>query len=184
MAYREASELHSNLALMHCSSAYPAGYNELNLSIITRMKELFPRAVIGYSGHDNGILAASLAYMLGARVVEKHFTLNRASKGTDHKFSLEPEGLRKQVRDLRRIPQSLGEDRKILREFEKAARFKLGKGIYSSRQLPAGAVIKPGDLVFKSPGTSIPPYMLGGLIGKTLKRNIPREHPIELEDLT
>ncbi len=70
--------------------------------MIETYRELFPDSVIGLSSHDNGIAMPVAAYMLGARIIEKHFTLNRAMKGTDHVFSLEPQGLRKLVRDLRR----------------------------------------------------------------------------------
>jgi sialic acid synthase len=95
-------------AILQCTSGYPARYDELNLNCIPAFRKRFPN-VIGYSGHDNGIAMASIAYALGARIIEKHFTLDRASKGTDQAFSLEPGGLRKMVRDLRRTRLALGD---------------------------------------------------------------------------
>jgi sialic acid synthase len=95
-------------ALLQCTSGYPAKYDELNLSCIPTFREHYD-CVVGYSGHDNGIAMAVVAYALGARIVEKHFTLDRASKGTDQAFSLEPGGLRKMVRDLRRTRLALGD---------------------------------------------------------------------------
>ena len=91
----------TQIALLQCTAGYPAAWDELDLRVITTYRELFPDAVVGLSSHDNGIAMAVAAYVLGARIVEKHFTLNRAMKGTDHAFSLEPQGLRKLVRDLR-----------------------------------------------------------------------------------
>ena len=82
---------------MQCTAAYPADYVELDLGVIQTFRERYPDVVIGYSGHDNSISMPLVAYMLGARVIEKHFTLNRVMKGTDHIFSLEPPGLRRVV---------------------------------------------------------------------------------------
>lgn len=183
MAYQVIKSYNRNITMLHCVAGYPVDYPELNLNFISTMKELFPEATIGYSGHDNGILAGVIAYMLGARVVEKHFTLNRALKGTDHKFSLEPEGMRKQVRDLRRIPESLGSSDKVIKDFEKPARQKMGKGIYVSRDLAKGHILRAEDLVLKSPGTDLPPYMMDRLIGKSLVNNMNEETSVTLEDV-
>ena len=84
--------INQQLCILQCTSGYPPEFEELNLRVIETFRERFPDVVIGFSSHDNGIAMALVAYMLGARVVEKHFTLNRAWKGTDHAFSLEPDG--------------------------------------------------------------------------------------------
>jgi sialic acid synthase len=97
----------SPVAILHCTSGYPAKYDELNLRCISAFRQSMD-CVIGWSGHDNGIAMAVVAYALGARIIEKHFTLDRTSKGTDQAFSLEPGGLRKMVRDLRRARLALG----------------------------------------------------------------------------
>ncbi len=183
MAYEVITGFNKKLTMLHCVAGYPADYQDLNLSFITTMKQMFPEATIGYSGHDNGILAGVVAYMLGARVVEKHFTLNRSLKGTDHKFSLEPEGMRKQVRDLRRIPVSLGDSNKRVEDFEKPARQKMGKGIYTAGKIEAGTVLRYEDLVLKSPGTEMAPYMLSEIVGKTLIRTVDEETALTSGDL-
>ena len=100
------------------------------------------------------------AYMLGARVVEKHFTLNRAMKGTDHAFSLEPVGLRKMVRDLERTHQAMGDGIKKIYESERAPIVKMGKSLVVARDLPSGHVLTEADIVMKSPAGGIPPYEL------------------------
>ena len=107
------------------------------------------------------------AYMLGARIVEKHFTLNRAMKGTDHAFSLEPVGLRKMVRDLDRTFKAMGDGTKKLYESERAPIIKMGKSLVVARNLPSGHVLGPKDIVMKSPGGGIPPYELDSVIGRT-----------------
>jgi len=110
----------SPFALLHCTAAYPVlDYTELNLRAIVTMRERYPDTVIGWSGHVSGIAMPLIAYAYGARLVEMHFTLNRAMKGTDHAFSLEPAGLRKLCRDLDRACQATGDGIKRLYESER-----------------------------------------------------------------
>jgi len=100
----------SPFALLHCTAAYPVlNYAELNLLAIVEMRARYPETVIGWSGHDSGIAMALVAYAYGARIIEKHFTSNRALKGTDHAFSLEPSGMRRLVRDLQRAHVANGD---------------------------------------------------------------------------
>jgi N-acetylneuraminate synthase/sialic acid synthase len=183
IGYGAARKFNDNICLMHCVSGYPTDYPFLNLRMVETLKKEFPEAIIGYSGHDNGILAAVIAYMLGAKVIEKHFTLNHSWKGTDHKFSLEPEGLRKQVRDLRRIDISIGDGKKVILDFEMDARAKMGKGIYSAKKLKAGTVISMDDICFKSPANGIPPYLVNAIVGKKLTLDLDTEQPIPLDKL-
>lgn len=183
MAYDAILEHNDKLCLLHCVASYPTDYEKLNLSFIKTMKEEFPEAIIGYSGHDSGILAPTLAYMLGANVVEKHFTLNRAWKGTDHKFSLEPVGLRKMVRDLRRVDISMGNGVKEINEYEKEARMKMGKSIYAARNLRKGEVITEDDICFKTPHVGLSTYMINEVLGKSLKRDIEEDEAISLDHL-
>lgn len=106
-------------ALLHCTASYPCAFDELNLRCIPVMLERYPNTVIGWSGHDNGIAMSVAAYTLGARIIERHFTLNRASKGTDHSFSVEPAGLKKLCRDLERARVALGDGVKRYYESER-----------------------------------------------------------------
>jgi N-acetylneuraminate synthase/sialic acid synthase len=122
--------------------------------------------------------------MLGARVIEKHFTLSHAAKGTDHAFSLIPEGMRKLVRDLRRIPVALGDPEKRSLPSEEKPLEKMGKKLVASRALPAGHVLGPGDLVARSPADEgLPPYELDDLIGKPLARALAADEAIRLADV-
>jgi len=183
IAYDKIQEYHDKVCLLHATCAYPTDYEDLNLRAITTLKEEFPDAIIGYSGHDNGILAAVVAYMLGATVVEKHFTLNHSWKGTDHKFSLEREGMRKQVRDLRRVDMCMGDGEKAARDFEVGAKQKMGKALYTVKDLPAGHILSEQDIAIKSPADGLPPYLIGEVTGKKLKVPLAEEAIITLEDL-
>lgn len=181
MAYETILPYNKKFCLLHCTSGYPTEYHDLNLQVIEVYKKEFHEAIIGYSGHDNGILASVIAYMLGATVIEKHFTLNHSWKGTDHKFSLQPEGLRKQVRDLRRVDISLGTRKKQFLDFEKDARIKMGKGIYASRHLAAGTTITWDDISLKSPANDTPVYLADKIVGKKLNTDLKEEDPISLK---
>lgn len=112
--------MNPQLALLHCTAAYPVrDFSELNLRCIVTLRERYPDLVIGWSGHDAGIAMALVAYAMGARIIEKHFTLNRTSKGTDHAWSLEPHGLQQLCRDLRRAHEAMGDGVKVWYESER-----------------------------------------------------------------
>ena len=109
-AVRTVTAHHNQLAILQATACYPVrDYRELDLRVIATLREEYPDFVIGWSGHDNGIAMATVAYALGARIIEKHFTLDRSSKGTDHAFSLEPAGLTKLCRDLKRAHAAVGD---------------------------------------------------------------------------
>lgn len=96
-------------ALLQCTSGYPARYDELNLRAIETFREEYPGLVVGYSGHDTGTIMAVVAYALGARIIEKHFTLDRAMKGTDQAMSLEPKAFQYMVENLKQCKKALGD---------------------------------------------------------------------------
>lgn len=175
--------LNESLCILHCTASYPVDVADMNLNVIPFLLKEYPKQVIGLSDHENGIDAASIAYMLGARVFEKHFTLNRAWKGTDHSFSLEPEGLRKLVRNLNRIPQMLGDGEKRLLESEKKPLKKMSKSLVAARDLPAGYELSVTDVAIKSPGGGLPPFQLDAILGRMLKHPIAEDKPILFEDL-
>jgi N-acetylneuraminate synthase/sialic acid synthase len=127
---------------------------------------------------------AVVAYMLGARVIEKHFTLNHAAKGTDHAFSLMPEGMRKLVRDLQRVPGALGDGVKRPLPIEEAPIRKMGKKLVAARDLDEGRVLTAEDVAIKSPADGgLPPYELGRIVGSRLRRRLAPDENVELADL-
>lgn len=170
-------------AILQCTAAYPPKYEELNLRVIPEFMKRYPKATIGYSGHDSGIAMALVSYVLGARIIEKHFTLNRAMKGTDHAFSLEPQGMGKLVRDLDRARIAQGDGVKQVFESEKAPLMKMGKALYASRDIEEGEVIKLSDVELRSPAIGLEPSYLDSLIGRTLSRNVRSFEPFVDSDL-
>jgi sialic acid synthase len=176
--------LNAQLCVLQCTAAYPAVVEDLNLSVITTFRERFPQLVIGLSDHQNGIAMAVVAVMLGARVIEKHFTLDHAMKGRDHAFSLMPEGMRKLVRDLRRVPIAIGDGVKHPLPSEEKPLQKMGKKLVASRPLATGHVLAAGDLVAKSPADGgLPPYALDELLGRPLVRALGEEEAILADDV-
>lgn len=182
-AYDVLAGENDQIAMLQCTAGYPAEWDELNLNVIAKYREDFPSAVVGFSGHDNGIAMAVAAYVLGARIVEKHFTLNRAMRGTDHVFSLEPQGLRKMVRDLRRVRLALGTGVKTVYAREIAPATKMSKKIVAARDLQAGHRLAPGDLALKSPGDGMSPYELDGVLGRVLLVPLSEDDPLSPEVL-
>ncbi len=167
--------INPQVALLQCTAGYPAEWAELDLRVITTYRDLFPETVVGLSSHDNGIAMAVAAYVLGGRIVEKHFTLNRALKGTDHRFSLEPAGLRKMVRDLQRTRIALGDGTKTMYPSEIEPMVKMAKKLVAVADLPAGHRLEAADIAMKSPGDGLPPYELDQLVGRTLR------HPVQAD---
>jgi sialic acid synthase len=182
-AYDTITPINSNICLMQCTSSYPCEPNEMNLKVITRYRELFPEVVIGLSDHQNGIAMAEMSYVLGARVIEKHFTLSHAWKGTDHGFSLEPVGMKKMVRDLRRARAAMGDGVKIPFESEKKGLYKLAKKLVAARDIKAGQVLRIDDIAIKSPNDGLPPYRIGEVVGKVVLRDLKEDDNIALGDL-
>ncbi len=175
--------LNSDLCILHCTASYPANVEDMNLSVIPSLLNEFPNQVIGLSDHENGIDAASIAYMLGARIFEKHFTMNRAWRGTDQSFSLEPDGLRKLVRNLNRIPILLGDGEKRLFESEKKPLKKMCKSLVAATDLPSGHKLTNKDVVLKSPSGGLPPFELDNILGKTLIQKLSEDDNILFENL-
>lgn len=172
-----------DLILFHCTASYPANVEDMNLLVIPELIKMFPNLTIGLSDHENGIDAASIAYMLGARAFEKHFTLNRSWKGTDQSFSLEPEGLRKLIRNLNRIPTLLGNSNKQLLESEKKPLKKMSKSIVANGDLKQGTILTSQHISLKCPSGGLPPYEIQNVIGKRLINDIHDEDFITFENI-
>lgn len=182
-AYDAVMPINSNICIMQCTSGYPPEYEELNLRVIETYRKAFPDIVIGFSSHDSGIAMPLIGYMLGARMVEKHFTLHRAWKGTDQAFSLEPGGLRRTVRDLRRARIALGDGVKCCYPSERKPLFKMAKKLVAARDLPAGQVLSAADIAMKVPNDGVPPWQLEAFIGKTLKVALGEDQSLTYESI-
>jgi N-acetylneuraminate synthase/sialic acid synthase len=180
-AYEVATQGDGDVAVLQCTAGYPAAWEELNLRVIETYRDLFPGSVIGLSSHDNGIAMAVAAHVLGGRIVEKHFTLDRSMRGTDHSFSLEPVGLTKMVRDLRRLHVALGDGQKRVYESERAPITKMSKALVAAGPLEAGHLIGPEDIAIKSPGDGMPPSDFERLVGARLVHSLKEDQAFSLE---
>ena len=174
---------HDEVAILHCVSEYPCEYNRLGLDNIERLIAEFPKCTIGSSDHFNGTLSGPVAYLKGARVFEKHVTLNRSWKGTDHSFALEPEGFRKFVRDIKRVrhmmPLKPADDLGNERVFKK-----LGKSLIAYSDIKAGDRLTLDSLsgmIFS--GQYIPVRESNLIIGRITLRDIQKGEPIQYTDL-
>lgn len=181
--YDAVLPLNEQLAILQCTAGYPPTFEELELNVISTFRREFPLATIGFSSHDSGVAMAVAGYVLGARIVEKHFTLNRAMKGTDHAFSLEPVGLKKMVRDLQRVRLALGTGVKRTFASEQRPLLKMGKKLVAARPLTVGHVLHVSDIAIKSPGDGLPPYELSRLLGKTLAEPMIEDQEFTFEIL-
>lgn len=174
---------HDEVAILHCVSEYPCEYNRLGLDNIEVLIKEFPGCAIGSSDHFNGTLSGPVAYLKGARVFEKHVTLNRAWKGTDHSFALEPEGFRKFVRDIKRVRHMMApkpaDDLGSERVFKK-----LGKSLVAYADINAGERFTLENLSGRIFNTQyIPVRESNQVIGRIAKRDVSKGEPILYLDL-
>ncbi len=182
-AYSQVNPINNQIAILQCTSTYPSAFSEVHLNVLqTYMKE-FPDTVIGYSGHEQGIAIPPAAVALGAKIIERHFTLDRTMKGGDHAASLEPQGFAKMVRDIRHIEEAMGNTEKKIQESEAPVFRKLAKSIVSAVNINSGETITTEMLTTKGPGTGISPMRLNELIGKISKIDIPADQVIMEEDI-
>jgi sialic acid synthase len=181
-AYDTIMPINSQLCLLQCTAMYPVEPEDMNLRVIETFLEKYPDIVIGLSDHQNGIAMAMIGYALGARVIEKHFTLNRAWRGTDHAFSLEPVGMKKLVRDLQRAQVAMGDGVKRRLPAENKPLYKMGKKLVAARELAQGHVLTRDDVAIKSPNDGLPPYELDRLLGKVTRRAFRFEEAFSLDD--
>lgn len=176
-------ENNSEVVILHCVSEYPCEYNRLGLDNIEVLLKEFPNCTIGSSDHFNGTLSGPVAYMKGARVFEKHVTLNRAWKGTDHSFALEQEGFRRFVRDIKRVPAMMPPKPK--EELGQEGVFKkLGKSLVAYKDIAEGEAITLDSLsgrIFRT--TYIPVREANRVIGGKAKTPITKGDPILIENV-
>jgi sialic acid synthase SpsE len=173
---------HDQLILMQCTSEYPTRFENVNLKGMELLRERFGLPV-GFSGHTIGILVPVVAAALGAVAVEKHITLARWMKGTDHAGALEPDGLKRVSRDIRNLEKAFGSKEKFFLESEKKTRMKLARSIVARVAIPEGSIITSEMVIMKSPGTGLSGQQLAEVVGKLARRNLAEDHLISLDDV-
>jgi N-acetylneuraminate synthase len=171
----------SDVALLHCVSAYPASFADANLRMVAKLQADFG-CVTGLSDHTPGTAAAVAAVALGACMVEKHFTLARADGGPDAAFSLEPAELKALVDDCRHAWEALGEARYVRGETETANR-QFRRSLYVVRDVARGAQITSADVRSIRPGFGLEPKLLPQVLGRRAARDLKRGEPLQLDML-
>lgn len=169
---------HSEISILHCLSQYPSEYKNINLESIRFLQDHYGDYTIGYSDHSIGIVVPVVAVGLGAKIIEKHVTLDRNMKGTDHRGSLEPEGIWRMVRDIRNIEMAMGEYGLTASEATREARYKLERSIASNRPIKKGEIITENDVHMLSPGDGFKWADKEKVIGKVAITDIEKDEII------
>ncbi len=172
-----------NIAILHCVSIYPCAFKNANLNRILTLKKKFKDFEIGYSDHCKSFEASIHALSLGAKVVEKHFTLNKNRKGLDHSLSADPTDL-KIICDYAKSISLLPGERKIepSKQEKKSKKF-FRKGIYMIKDLGRNEIIKKEHIIIRRPANKVEPELYFKIIGKKSRRNLKKHDTINLKHL-
>ncbi len=165
------------ITLLHCNTEYPTPFCDVNLRAMKQMEEVF-RKPVGYSDHTIGIEVPIAAAVLGAEVIEKHFTLDKQMKGPDHKASLEPDELKQMVQAIRNIEISLGDGQKRRTHSEEKNCQAARKSIVAKREIRAGELFSEENLTIKRPGSGISPMHWHEMIGQKAQRDYKEDELI------
>ena len=171
--YRKASN--DNIALLHCVSNYPCSRESLNLRVISTLQAAF-HYVVGFSDHSEGTQAAVIAVSLGARIIEKHFTLDHDLPGPDHKASATPEEFDELVNAVRYAETALGSPVKRCQDEERQMAEVSRKSVVLRQQIRAGERLTMDHLIMKRPGTGLAAKELSRIIGRIVKSELPNDH--------
>jgi sialic acid synthase SpsE/sugar phosphate isomerase/epimerase len=169
---------------LHCNSTYPTPFKDVNLKLMGDLARYTSHHLYGYSGHERGFNVCIAAVAIGAKVIEKHFTLDRDMEGNDHRVSLLPNEFSAMVRSIREVEESLGSSRvKKVTQGELINRESLAKSLVAARDISEGEILYPDMLEIKSPGRGVQPDKMSLLLGKKVNRSIARHDFIFLNDL-
>ncbi len=178
-ALENSGSRREQMTVLHCTTEYPAPFDEVNLNAMQTIGNAFGVAV-GYSDHTEGIAVPLAAVALGATVIEKHFTLDRSLPGPDHAASLEPGELAAMVRGIRRVEAALGSAQKRTTPSEARNRPVARKSIVAARAIAKGERFGDDNLTAKRPGTGISPMRWDEVLGRVAPRAFARDEQIEL----
>jgi sialic acid synthase SpsE len=168
----------TDLTLLHCVATYPAQVEEANLRVITTLQHAFPQCTIGYSDHTQGRVAAIAAVALGARVIERHVTLDPTRPGPDEWFSLPIAEFGAFSTEIQQTRASLGDGRKVITPSEEPGRANGTRSLVAARDLTAGHVLEEADIKVVRPGTGLPPALLKAVLGMAVTVDVRRNTPL------
>ena len=170
------------IVLLHCNSMYPSPFDIVNLNAINTMQSAF-QIPIGFSDHTIGIHIPVAAVVSGARVIEKHITLDRKMKGPDHNFAIEPDELKQMVRNIRDVEKAMGTGVKEISKKEKEMYEKGRRSIIAAQDISKDTKITRNMLIVKRPGYGIKPKFIDIVVGKKVKKDISEDQWITWEDI-
>lgn len=179
-------EGNNQIVIMHCILNYPTKYEDANLGMTKHLEKVFPDYLVGYSDHtlpDSSMLVLTTAVLLGAKIIEKHFTLDKSLKGNDHYHSMDPEDLRTLVNNFGLLEKIIGKEKKEPLESELPAIKYARRSIIARVDIPKDTVITEDMVAFKRPGIGISPKSLDKVIGKKAKREIKEDAIIKWGDV-
>jgi sialic acid synthase len=182
LAVSELRKFHQNIIVLHCNSTYPCPDECVGLPIMAELSKRYGLPV-GYSGHEKGIGPSVAAAALGACVVERHFTLDRTLRGTDHQASLDPAGFAQMVSLIREAEAAMTVCRKEVFEAERKVAVKLRKSVVFTRDLPAGHILGEADLTVKCPGQGVSPIHWDEILGRALVSAVRHEDLVQWDQL-
>ncbi len=166
------------IVLFHCVLSYPTDPKDANLRVIETLKKVFPQARIGFSDHvapDETMMTLATAYLLGAEVIEKHFTLDKSLPGNDHYHAGDPEDFRRAVSNFAWIDTVLGSEKKTVLECERVPRIQARRSLVLTRSMKAGEILREEDVMAKRPGTGISPRFTELVIGRRAKCDLEED---------
>ena len=167
-----------DITILHCVLSYPTDPKNANLRIIETLKKVFPDVKVGFSDHvapDETMMTLATAYLLGAEVIEKHFTLDKTLPGNDHYHAGDPEDFKKSIANFRWIDLVLGSPEKTVLECEMVPRHEARRSLVLTRDLKAGEVIRKEDLMPKRPGSGISPVYVDIVVGRKVVRDLEED---------
>lgn len=176
-------EHNPRLILFHCLSLYPSPDEKINLNFMDVLRERFSPLPVGYSGHETGLLPTLAAVARGACIVERHLTLDKTMKGSDHAASLEPRQFKELVDSIRTIEKINGVAEKIMYPELVPLREKLAKSVVAKVIIPAGTVITSDMLAVKGPGSGIKPSLMASILGRVAQQSIAEDQHLPHEAL-
>lgn len=174
--------MNKNLYLLHCTSNYPTSYGDVNLNAMLTLKNAF-KLPVGYSDHTIGVEIPIAAAALEAKIIEKHFTLNRGMEGPDHRASLEPEQLKKMVNSIRNIEKALGDGIKRCNVSEEKSKFVSRKSVVAKKFIKKGEIILSDMVDIKRPEGGISPNRIKNVIGNKALNDIQEDSLIKWNDI-
>lgn len=167
------------LCLLHCVANYPSKMQDMNLNLIKTLKQLYPQSIVGFSDHSLGITATLGAVCFGAKIIEKHFTLDKTLNGPDHWFSMDPNDMKNIVSEVRNLECAFGDGRKILRGDEIDEKYASTRSLHANKDLKAGEKITRNDITMLRPGYGISPFDLPKILGISLRKDIKKGEVLE-----